>query len=137
MSAGTQRGMSKYPVRPPCGRNASPEPPRRVGPPAVAARYEVAHGAAAIGGDLFSVHRTPCGVRILLADVRGTGLQTVRTVNALLGAAFRQASDPQPDLPGVVQQLENRMRGGGRRGGRGGSRAVRHGRRRGAFPRSR
>ncbi|WP_405900326.1 serine/threonine-protein phosphatase [Streptomyces sp. NBC_00727] len=92
-------------------RAVLPELPRRVRPLAVAFRYEVAHEEAAIGGDLFAVHETPHGVRILLADVRGKGLQAVRTVNALLGA-FREASDHRPDLPGVVRQLEDRMRVG-------------------------
>ncbi|WP_243762216.1 PP2C family protein-serine/threonine phosphatase [Streptomyces sp. Tu 3180] len=92
-------------------RAVLPDPPRRAGRLAVASRYEVAHEEAAIGGDLFAVHETPHGVRILLADVRGKGLQAVRTVNALLGA-FREACDHRPDLPGVVRQLETRMQTG-------------------------
>lgn len=92
-------------------RAVLPELPGRVGRLAVASRYEVAHEEAAIGGDLFAVHETPHGVRILLADVRGKGLQAVRTVNALLGA-FREACDHQPDLAGVVRQLENRLQAG-------------------------
>ncbi len=88
-----------------------PDPPRRVGRLAVASRYEVAHEEAAIGGDLFAIHETPHGIRMLLADVRGKGLEAVRTVNALLGC-FREASDHRPDLPGVVRQLEDRMQAG-------------------------
>ncbi|MFC9887032.1 PP2C family protein-serine/threonine phosphatase [Streptomyces pilosus] len=95
-------------------RAVLPDPPRRVGRLSVASRYEVAHEEAAIGGDLFAVHETPHGVRILLADVRGKGLQAVRTVNVLLGA-FREACDHQPDLPGVVRQLENRVQEGAAR----------------------
>ncbi|MET9152529.1 PP2C family protein-serine/threonine phosphatase [Streptomyces griseoflavus] len=89
-------------------RAVLPELPRRVGRLAVASRYEVAHEEAAIGGDLFAVHETPHGVRIILADVRGKGLRAIRTVNALLGA-FREACDHQPELAGVVRQLEIRM----------------------------
>ncbi|MEU9059807.1 PP2C family protein-serine/threonine phosphatase [Streptomyces sp. NPDC048430] len=87
------------------------DPPHRVGPLAVASRYEVAHEEAAIGGDLFAVHDTPHGTRILLADVRGKGLEAVRTVNMLLGS-FREACDHQPDLPGIVKQIEDRMQAG-------------------------
>ncbi|MFD9212676.1 SpoIIE family protein phosphatase [Streptomyces sp. NPDC059544] len=88
-----------------------PDPPRRAGRLAVASRYEVAHEEAAIGGDLFALHGTAHGIRMLLADVRGKGLEAVRTVNALLGA-FREASDHRPDLPGVVRQLEDRTQAG-------------------------
>ncbi|GAB2455042.1 PP2C family protein-serine/threonine phosphatase [Streptomyces incanus] len=86
-----------------------PDPPRRVGRLTVASRYEVAHEEAAIGGDLFSIHETPHGIRMLIADVRGKGLKAVRTVNGLLGS-FDEACLHRPDLPGVVRQLEERMR---------------------------
>ncbi|MFJ3104411.1 PP2C family protein-serine/threonine phosphatase [Streptomyces sp. NPDC086835] len=92
-------------------RAVLPELPRRAGRLAVAARYEVAHEEAAIGGDLFAIQETPHGIRMLIADVRGKGLQAVRTVNALLGS-FHEASNHRPDLPGVVQQLEDRMQAG-------------------------
>jgi serine phosphatase RsbU (regulator of sigma subunit) len=85
-----------------------PAPPDHVGRLAVAARYEGAHKEAALGGDLFAIHETSHGIRILIADVRGKGLEAVRTVNLLLGS-FREASDHCPDLPGVVRQLEGRM----------------------------
>ncbi|MCC3650251.1 serine/threonine-protein phosphatase [Streptomyces sp. S07_1.15] len=84
------------------------DPPPRVGRLAVASRYEAAHEEAAIGGDLFAVKETPHGVRMVIADVRGKGLQAVRTVNALLGS-FHEACDHRPDLPDVVRQLEDRM----------------------------
>ncbi|MGW3678662.1 PP2C family protein-serine/threonine phosphatase [Streptomyces prasinus] len=92
-------------------RAVLPELPRRVGRLTVASRYEVAHKEASIGGDLFAIHETPQGIRMLIADVRGKGLEAVRTVNALLGS-FREACLHQPDLPGVVRQLEHRMRAG-------------------------
>ncbi|MEU3143634.1 MULTISPECIES: PP2C family protein-serine/threonine phosphatase [unclassified Streptomyces] len=91
-------------------RAVLPDPPRRVGRLTVAARYEVAHTEAAIGGDLFAIHETPHGIRMLIADVRGKGLEAVRAVNALLGS-FHEACLYRSDLPGVVRQLEERMRG--------------------------
>ncbi|CAL9333652.1 PP2C family protein-serine/threonine phosphatase [Streptomyces sp. enrichment culture] len=91
-------------------RAVLPDPPRRVGRLLVASRYEVAHQEAAIGGDLFAIRDTPHGIRMLIADVRGKGLESIRTVNALLGS-FHEACYHQPDLPGIVFQLEERMRG--------------------------
>ncbi|WP_406355303.1 serine/threonine-protein phosphatase [Streptomyces sp. NBC_01635] len=89
-------------------RAVLPDPPHRVGRLTVASRYEVAHAEAAIGGDLFSIHETPHGIRMIIADVRGKGLEAVRTVNALVGS-FREACLHQPDLKDVVRQLEDRM----------------------------
>ncbi|WP_432055945.1 PP2C family protein-serine/threonine phosphatase [Streptomyces sp. bgisy022] len=91
-------------------RAVLPDPPRRVGRLLVASRYEVAHQEAAIGGDLFAIRDTPHGIRMLIADVRGKGLESIRTVNALLGS-FHEACYHQPELPGVVLQLEERMQG--------------------------
>ncbi|WP_406726319.1 PP2C family protein-serine/threonine phosphatase [Streptomyces sp. GD-15H] len=89
-------------------RAVLPELPDRVGRLAVATRYEVAHREAAIGGDFFAIKETSHGIRMLIADVRGKGLEAIRTVNVLLGS-FHEASYHRPDLPGVVRQLEDRM----------------------------
>ncbi|GGR16657.1 hypothetical protein GCM10015536_22780 [Streptomyces griseomycini] len=86
-----------------------PSPPGRIGPLAVAVRYEAAAREAAIGGDLYAIRPTPHGVRLMIADVRGKGLGAVRTVNALLGT-FHEAALRAPDLPGVVRWLEDRVR---------------------------
>lgn len=85
-----------------------PTPPDRIGPLAVAVRYEAAMREAAIGGDLYAIHATPHGVRLMIADVRGKGMGAVRTVNGLLGS-FHEAATRVPDLPGVVGRLEERM----------------------------
>ncbi|MFC9953903.1 PP2C family protein-serine/threonine phosphatase, partial [Streptomyces prasinus] len=90
-------------------RAVLPSPPRRIGPLTVAVRYEAAAREAAIGGDLYAIHPTSHGVRLMIADVRGKGLGAVRTVNALLGT-FHEATRRAPDLPGVVRWLEQRMR---------------------------
>lgn len=89
-------------------RAVLPELPGRVGRLAVATRYEVAHKEAAIGGDFFAIKETRHGIRMLIADVRGKGLEALRTVNVLVGS-FHEASNHRPDLPGVVRQLEDRM----------------------------
>ncbi|MGY3201357.1 serine phosphatase RsbU (regulator of sigma subunit)/branched-subunit amino acid transport protein [Streptomyces sp. TE5632] len=89
-------------------RAVLPSPPGRIGRLAVAVRYEAAAREAAIGGDLYAIHPTPHGIRLMIADVRGKGLGAVRTVNALLGT-FHEATLRAPDLPGVVRWLEERV----------------------------
>ncbi|WP_245641066.1 PP2C family protein-serine/threonine phosphatase [Streptomyces megasporus] len=90
-------------------RAVLPSPPGRMGPLTVAARYEAAAKEAAIGGDLYAIHATPHGIRLMIADVRGKGLGAVRTVNGLLGT-FHEAALRTPDLAGVVRWLEERVR---------------------------
>lgn len=89
-------------------RAVIPDLPTRVGRLSVASRYQVAHEEASIGGDLFAIHRTVHGIRMIIADVRGKGIRAVRTVNALVGS-FHEACLHRPDLQGVVRQLEGRM----------------------------
>ncbi|GAB2771403.1 PP2C family protein-serine/threonine phosphatase [Streptomyces chlorus] len=89
-------------------RAVLPSPPHRIGPLTVATRYEAATREAAIGGDLYAIHSTPYGTRLMIADVLGKGLGAVQTVNALLGT-FHEATLHIPDLPGVVRRLEERI----------------------------
>ncbi|MER6982648.1 PP2C family protein-serine/threonine phosphatase, partial [Streptomyces carpinensis] len=72
-------------------RAVLPDPPRRVGPVRVAARYVAAHAEARIGGDLYAVLATPFGVRAIIGDVRGKGLGAVSTVSVLVGAFCHEA----------------------------------------------
>lgn len=90
-------------------RAVLPTPPARIGPLDVAVRYQAAVREAAIGGDFYAIHSTPHGIRLLIADVRGKGVGAVKTVNGLLGS-FHEAATRVPDLPGVVERLEERMR---------------------------
>lgn len=89
-------------------RAVLPTPPDRIGPLAVAVRYEAAAREAAIGGDLYAIRSTPYGIRLMIADVRGKGMEAVGTVNGLLGC-FHEAATRVPDLSGVVGRLEERM----------------------------
>ncbi|UQA98126.1 PP2C family protein-serine/threonine phosphatase [Streptomyces halobius] len=86
-------------------RAVLPQPPRRIGPLRVAARYEAAQAEARIGGDLYAIHDTPYGVRCLVGDVRGKGLGAVRAVNIALGT-FGEAAAEEPTLAGLVARLE-------------------------------
>ncbi|MGP4109420.1 PP2C family protein-serine/threonine phosphatase [Streptomyces sp. 4N509B] len=88
-----------------------PLPPRvGSGPGAVrcAALYRPALRPALVGGDLYDVRDGPHGVRVLVGDVRGHGVEAVGTVASLLGA-FREAVLDEPDLGGVAGRLMRRL----------------------------
>lgn len=86
-------------------RAVLPVMPDRVRGLAVATRYRAAQEEALIGGDLYAVHDTPYGVRTVIGDVRGKGMQAVTMVNTLLGS-FHAAALQLPDLPDVVRGVE-------------------------------
>lgn len=79
--------------------------PRRAGELNVALSYTSAAAEARIGGDLYEVVTTPDGVRVIVGDVQGKGLEAVETA-ALVVGAFRQAAYDQADLQGVATRLE-------------------------------
>ena len=79
--------------------------PRRVGPVRVAVSYTSATAEARIGGDLYEVASTRSGVRVIVGDVQGKGLEAVETAAAVLGA-FREAAYDEPALTGVVARIE-------------------------------
>lgn len=82
--------------------------PRRVGPVHVAVSYISAKAEARIGGDLYEVASAPTGVRVIIGDVQGKGLEAVETAAAVLGA-FREAAYDEPDLAGVATRIETAM----------------------------
>ncbi|MET8894766.1 PP2C family protein-serine/threonine phosphatase [Streptomyces albogriseolus] len=86
-----------------------PTVPERVRGLAMADRYQAAQEEALIGGDLYAVHETPHGLRMVIGDVRGKGTQAVSLVNTLLGV-FHAAALQLPDLPSVVQAAETQVR---------------------------
>lgn len=79
--------------------------PNAVGAVGFAARYVSAYADALVGGDLYEVASTPYGVRVVIGDVRGKGLDAVQTAAGVLGA-FRQAAVAQPDLLRVAAELD-------------------------------
>ncbi|WP_351231236.1 PP2C family protein-serine/threonine phosphatase [Streptomyces sp. NPDC002133] len=95
-------------------RAVLPSPAARIGDLQIAARYEAAQADAFIGGDLFAVQDTPYGVRLVVGDVRGKGLNAVEEVAVVLGA-FREAAEQEPTLEGVAQRLERALKRGGTR----------------------
>ena len=79
--------------------------PTSVGQIALAARYLSAADDALIGGDLYEVSATPFGVRMIVGDVRGKGLDAVQLAAAVVGA-FRQSALTVTDLAGVAVALD-------------------------------
>lgn len=79
--------------------------PSRVGPARVAVHYESAASDALIGGDLYALVPTPYGLRILVGDVRGKGLDAVR-MSAQVLAAFRERASDNPDLGMLLWHLD-------------------------------
>jgi Serine phosphatase RsbU, regulator of sigma subunit len=77
----------------------------RVGSLAVAGHYISATAAADIGGDLYEAVDTPYGVRILIGDVRGKGLDAVRLASIVLGS-YRHVAYERADLRAVVADLD-------------------------------
>jgi serine phosphatase RsbU (regulator of sigma subunit)/anti-sigma regulatory factor (Ser/Thr protein kinase) len=84
-------------------------PPAHIGPVALAARYVSAAAEALIGGDLFEVAERSGSVRLLIGDVRGKGLEAVRTATVVLGE-FRAAAADVDDLVEVAVQIDRRVR---------------------------
>lgn len=98
-------------------RAVLPTPADRIGGLQVAARYEAAQADEFVGGDLFSVTDSPQGVRLVVGDVRGKGLDAVEAVAVVIGA-FREAAEQEETLEGVALRLERALaRESDRRGG--------------------
>jgi phosphoserine phosphatase RsbU/P len=68
----------------------TPVPPR-VGPTRLSSAYQSASREAMIGGDLYGVVQTEAGVRLMIGDVRGKGIDAVRMAAVTL-AAFREGT---------------------------------------------
>ncbi|WP_212997761.1 PP2C family protein-serine/threonine phosphatase [Winogradskya consettensis] len=77
----------------------------QIGPLAVADRYISASTAADIGGDLYEALDTPYGVRIIIGDVRGKGLDAVRLASIVLGS-YRHVAYERADLRAIVTDLD-------------------------------
>ncbi|MFC7528919.1 PP2C family protein-serine/threonine phosphatase [Actinoplanes sp. GCM10030250] len=77
----------------------------QVGALAVAGRYISATAAADIGGDLYEALNTPYGVRIIIGDVRGKGLDAVRLASIVLGS-YRHVAYERADIKSIVADLD-------------------------------
>jgi phosphoserine phosphatase RsbU/P len=77
----------------------------QVGQLAVAGRYISASAAADIGGDLYEALDTDYGVRMIIGDVRGKGLEAVRLASIVLGS-YRHVAYERADLRTIVADLD-------------------------------
>jgi serine phosphatase RsbU (regulator of sigma subunit) len=80
--------------------------PTSIGSLGFAARYVSATEEALVGGDLYEVIETPHGVRLVVGDVRGKGLDAVQLAATVL-AAFRRAALLEPSLTAVAADLDD------------------------------
>jgi phosphoserine phosphatase RsbU/P len=79
--------------------------PSRAGRVTLAVRYLSAAEDSVVGGDFYDVAATPYGVRLIVGDVKGKGLEAVQLAAVVLGS-FRQAAFTQPDLPSLAAELD-------------------------------
>ncbi|MFE0583178.1 MULTISPECIES: PP2C family protein-serine/threonine phosphatase [unclassified Streptomyces] len=80
--------------------------PRSAGHLRAAVSYTSAVAEARIGGDLYEVVPVPGGgVRVIIGDVQGKGLEAVETAATVLGA-FREAAHDEPHLTGVGARVD-------------------------------
>ncbi len=86
-------------------RAVMPPPQRRIGSLRIASRYEAALQEANIGGDLYAVHDTPHGVRMVLGDVRGKGMEAVAAVAVVVGA-FREVAERADTIEQAAEHME-------------------------------
>jgi phosphoserine phosphatase RsbU/P len=79
--------------------------PATVGQVGVAARYQSAAADALIGGDLYDAVVGRHGLRVLIGDVRGKGLDAVHLASIVLGA-FRAFAHEEEKLQEVARRLD-------------------------------
>ncbi|HEY0951034.1 PP2C family protein-serine/threonine phosphatase [Nocardioides sp.] len=82
--------------------------PTAIGSVGLAARYVSATAEALVGGDLYEVAATPFGVRVIVGDVRGKGLEAVQTAAAVLGA-FRAAAFTAADIAALARTIDETL----------------------------
>ena len=82
--------------------------PSRLGSLLLSAAYVSAAREALIGGDLYEVVRRPNGLRLIIGDVRGKGLDAVRLATVVLGE-FRASAADEEALEQVAVRVDRRL----------------------------
>jgi len=80
-----------------------PLPPQMTGI-TMAARYRSATREASVGGDLYEVIPTRRGIRVIIGDVRGNGLDAIRLAGQVL-SAFRRSMVASPAMEQVAREV--------------------------------
>ena len=79
--------------------------PRQVGPLELGVVYLAAAAEARVGGDLYEVTRTQFGIRLIVGDVRGKGLDAVEIAADVLGV-FREVAHEVYTLAEVAMRID-------------------------------
>ncbi|MET7568744.1 PP2C family protein-serine/threonine phosphatase [Streptomyces sp. NPDC005492] len=74
----------------------------------VSTRYHCAHRESSVGGDLYDLAVTPYGLRVLVGDARGHGLDALRTAADTI-TGFRELAHTAPDLTVLAKALDARL----------------------------
>jgi len=82
--------------------------PAELGGVAFASHYQSATSQALIGGDLYDITMTQFGLRFILGDVKGKGIEAVGRCAAVL-AVFRELVFGEPDLARLAEQMDARL----------------------------
>jgi sigma-B regulation protein RsbU (phosphoserine phosphatase) len=80
--------------------------PARIGGVLFAARYLSATHEALIGGDFYDLAVSPSGLRVVVGDVKGKGVDAVRLASLVLGS-FREAAFSRQDLLDLAGELDS------------------------------
>ena len=86
----------------------APLPPQISGI-SIAARYRSATPGAGAGGDLYEIIPTAHGIRVIIGDVRGKGLDAALLARHVL-SAFRQSAAAVPALDQVAGEISRAIR---------------------------
>jgi len=75
----------------------------------IAARYRSATPEASVGGDLYEIIPTGYGIRVIIGDVRGRGLDAILLARHVL-SAFRRSAVAVPALEHVAGEVSRAIR---------------------------
>jgi phosphoserine phosphatase RsbU/P len=85
-----------------------PLPPEMTGI-SIAARYRSATREASVGGDLYEIIPTGHGIRVIIGDVRGNGLDAILLARHVL-SAFRRSAVAMPALEQLAGEVSRAIR---------------------------
>jgi serine phosphatase RsbU (regulator of sigma subunit) len=75
----------------------------------IAARYRSATREASVGGDLYEIIPTGHGIRVIIGDVRGKGLDAIMLARQVL-SAFRRSAVAMPAMEQVANEVSRALR---------------------------
>jgi hypothetical protein len=82
--------------------------PAELGGVAFASHYQSATTQALVGGDLYDLTMTQFGLRFIIGDVKGKGIDAVGRCAAVL-AVFRELAFGEPDLIRLAEAMDARL----------------------------